>query len=270
MLNAVPIVSDIPDTQTLDKIVKETTRIIHRSAEAAIPYKTLNPFRYNELPDEILRNIHERNRLRKDFQVTRDQQYRLQAKALTTTIRQQIRAHKNVTYNERLRKLNPADGSLWRLNKYLRRERQRINIIQDDNGTIVTDDREIAGKIAEAFESYHRTVDTTPQNLSRVQNVINSFLSQNPADPEQLCKYLAKPRQVKRLITHSPSLKAPGEDVIRNRSPETLTAPRYYLLAGYADQSPVIRINTVIRNRSPETLTAPRYYLLAGTLTSRR
>ncbi|KAK9710002.1 hypothetical protein QE152_g26263 [Popillia japonica] len=97
----------------------------------------------------------------------------------------------------RLRKLNPADGALWRLNKYLRRERQRINTIQDEDGTIVTHDREIAGKIAEAFESYHRTADTTPQNQSRVQDEINSFLLQNPADSEQSYKYLAKPRQNK-------------------------------------------------------------------------
>ncbi|GJQ78659.1 hypothetical protein Trydic_g11762 [Trypoxylus dichotomus] len=65
ILNEVPIVSDIPDIETLDSLVAAVGTMIRQAAEKMIPRKTIDPYHYNELPMDILNFIRSRNRIRK-------------------------------------------------------------------------------------------------------------------------------------------------------------------------------------------------------------
>ncbi|KAK9679962.1 hypothetical protein QE152_g39531 [Popillia japonica] len=229
--------TEIHDTITLDRMVQEFTDKIREVADRTIPLKTVNPFRYNELPLQVAELIKERNRLRKHFQRfqrTRDQDTRREANALTTTIRQMILKHtynerlrNNDTYNERLRNINPYDGSIWKLNRHLRLERRQISVIEDENDTPAFRDQDIAERpafrdqdiaerIATAFEQYHNTPETTPQTEHLVNNTIHNYFLNKPIDPNTTHDFLTSPAEIKRLIKLSPSLKAPGPDGIQN------------------------------------------------------
>lgn len=122
--------------------------------------------------------------------------------------------HRNEKCNERLQKLKPGDGSLWRLNKYLRTERHQITVIEDEEGSAVFRDRDIAEKIASAFESYHATPNTSDQTELQVQSALNNFFLQNPIFPVRSQQYITSSKVIKKLIKQSPFLKAPGKDGI--------------------------------------------------------
>ncbi|KAK9710042.1 hypothetical protein QE152_g26270 [Popillia japonica] len=101
-----------------------------------------------------------------------------------------------------------------RSNKYLRTERHQITVIEDEEGSAVFRDRDIAEKIASAFESYHATPNTSDQTELQVQSALNNFFLQNPIFPVRSQQYITSPKVIKKLIKQSPFLKAPGKDGI--------------------------------------------------------
>ncbi|KAK9709967.1 hypothetical protein QE152_g26310 [Popillia japonica] len=111
LMNGIQLVSDIPDIATLDRMVREYTDNIRKVANKTISLKTINPFRYNELPAYVAELIKGRNRLRKQFQRTRDQDVRREANTLTSCIRKTILKHRNDTYNDRLTQAMDLYGS---------------------------------------------------------------------------------------------------------------------------------------------------------------
>ncbi|GJQ87840.1 hypothetical protein Trydic_g1808 [Trypoxylus dichotomus] len=56
ILNEVPIVSDIPDIETLDTLVAAVGAAIRKAADKTIPTETVDPYRYSELPIDV-RNL---------------------------------------------------------------------------------------------------------------------------------------------------------------------------------------------------------------------
>ncbi|GJQ87704.1 hypothetical protein Trydic_g14166 [Trypoxylus dichotomus] len=64
ILNEVPIVSDIPDIEALDSLITAVGAAIRKAADKTIPIKTLDPFRYSELPIDVRNLIRSRNRIR--------------------------------------------------------------------------------------------------------------------------------------------------------------------------------------------------------------
>ncbi|KAK9753655.1 hypothetical protein QE152_g1799 [Popillia japonica] len=119
-LEAHPIVNELNTVQDLDETVDAFTRNITEAIAQSIPRKTFNPNTYNELPPHILRHIADRNRERRAYQRTRDLVQKRE-KDLNREIKRMVAEHRDTTYTNRLRKINSKDGSIWKLNKHLRK-----------------------------------------------------------------------------------------------------------------------------------------------------
>ncbi|GJQ88739.1 hypothetical protein Trydic_g21044, partial [Trypoxylus dichotomus] len=187
-----------------------------KAADKTIPVKTVDPFKYSELPIDVRNLIRCRNRLRKLYQRTRRREDREEFQRLSTVIRRRVRQHRDEIYEERLRRINPRDGSIWRLNKHLRSQRTKIYSIDNPDGTAALQDRDIAANLAGAFEEYHNTPETDPATETQVEESLRSFYLHNPIFPETSLEFLTSPRCIRKLISKSPSLKAPGNDNIQN------------------------------------------------------
>ncbi|KAK9744302.1 hypothetical protein QE152_g7875 [Popillia japonica] len=66
-----------------------------------------------------------------------------------------IAEHRDATYTNRLRKINAKDGSIWKMNKHLRKSYHRINALRQQDGTMIMEKRYIAEMLAAAFREYH-------------------------------------------------------------------------------------------------------------------
>ncbi|KAK9678955.1 Endonuclease-reverse transcriptase [Popillia japonica] len=80
------IMHNIDTVEELDKIVETFTNNITCAIEKAIPQKTINPYKFNELPPKIVTHIAERNRHRRLYQRRRDPLYNQQMKECTRII----------------------------------------------------------------------------------------------------------------------------------------------------------------------------------------
>ncbi|GJQ87839.1 hypothetical protein Trydic_g1807 [Trypoxylus dichotomus] len=116
---------------------------------------------------------------------------------LSTEIRHRVRQHRDEIY-------------------HLRSQRTRISAIDNPDGTAALQDRDIAASLAGAFEQYHNTPETDPATEELVEESLRSFYLKSPIFPETALEFLTSPGCIRKHISKSSSLKAPGNDNIQN------------------------------------------------------
>ncbi|KAK9708180.1 hypothetical protein QE152_g27403 [Popillia japonica] len=79
------------------------------------------------MPASALEQIAERNKKRRLYQRTRDPSHLADMKRLSVEIKNKVAQHKNQEYANRLGDISTRDGSIWRLNKHLRRPHEGVN-----------------------------------------------------------------------------------------------------------------------------------------------
>ncbi|KAK9686403.1 hypothetical protein QE152_g37225 [Popillia japonica] len=129
------------------------------------------------MPASALEQIAERNKKRRLYQRTRDPSHLADMKRLSVEIKNKVAQHKNQEYanrlgdistrdgsiwrlNKHLRRphegVNAArDGSIWRLNKHLRRPHEGVNAVQRPDGAYAIQREEVAETMANTFRRYH-------------------------------------------------------------------------------------------------------------------
>ncbi|KAK9744317.1 hypothetical protein QE152_g7881 [Popillia japonica] len=236
------------------------TRKIQEAMKVTIPTRTIDPFRSSELPQPVLDDIKERNRLRRRYRRTREAETRVEISEANRRIQNSIRQHRNDVYRDRLTKVNVRDGSFWKLTKHLRKQFQPITSLEDENGSIAMEDGEIVAMAARTFEGYHQVPDTDQETVKQVEQVVHQFLLNHPPFPgsaERLLtgpkvvhqfllnhppfpgsaeRLLTGPSTVKRYIMSSPSTKAPGHDniqgIVLKNLPKKLLVQLTYIING--------------------------------------
>ncbi|GJQ68551.1 hypothetical protein Trydic_g17117 [Trypoxylus dichotomus] len=154
--------NDIDTTDQLEQLVNALSNKIASAADKCIPHKTIDLQKNEQLSDEIKNLIWQRNTLRKWFQASRNTTYEQDA--------------------NQLRGISVRDGSIWRLTRNLRRSRPIILPLKKPNGDAVTS-TEIAEEIANGFEAFYLTPETSPGHQDTVNYTVSSFLTNNPANP---------------------------------------------------------------------------------------
>ncbi|KAK9679285.1 hypothetical protein QE152_g40140 [Popillia japonica] len=167
----------------LEDAVEAMTRKIQEAMKVTIPTKKIDPFRSSELPQQVLEEIRERNRLRRRYQRTREAKTRVEMSKANRRIQNSIRQHRNDVYRNRLTKVNVRDGSFWNLTKHLRKQYQPITSLEDENGSIAMEDEEIAAMAARTFDGYHQVPDTDQETVEHVEQVVDLFLLNHPPFP---------------------------------------------------------------------------------------
>ncbi|KAK9708143.1 hypothetical protein QE152_g27391 [Popillia japonica] len=218
MLNQRAVNNRLESAEDLESAVTTLTEDIVRAAKRSIPLKIVDPYKFSEMPADIRVQIAERNKKRRMYQRTRDPNHLAEMKSLSAEIKSKVAQHRNEVYASRLGEINVRDGSIWRLNKHLRRPHEGVNAVQRPDGTYVIQREEVAEMMADTFRRYHEMPmpPSDDETYNMVQSTVSGFLLQNPIHPINALGLLTTPKRVREIISRTPSTKAPGPDNIQN------------------------------------------------------
>lgn len=171
------------------------------------------------LPPEIKDLIRQKNRARKRWQQTWDPESHAEYNRLKRLVANELKAHHNSMWENKLENLTTEDCSLWKMARSLRNKTEKMPPIHGANGLAHTDQEK-----AEAFVNnlelqcspnlQHADLDWVDQ----VERETERFLN----DEHQSLIEAASPKEVKQLINQSKNRKAPGPDGIRNEALKAL------------------------------------------------
>lgn len=172
ILNANVIINNKINTkQCLDQEILKLTNNIELALNE-ITNKVKIKRKEEELPEDIINKIKQRNRTRRIWQKTRDPVHKISYKRQTETIREEITAYRNTIWTQKLSKINIYDKSLWKTTKIFRRKLQLIPTLEVNNSEAFTD-KDKAEMIATQYEEVH-SIDLT-NNDAKQEEIIKSI-----------------------------------------------------------------------------------------------
>lgn len=151
----------------------------------------------NKLPPEIILEIREKNRLRRQWQTTRDPAIKNALNSKIQFIRSIITTYKQDEWNKYLDTVNIQDGSLYRINKCLLHKRPATHPLSGPNSLVFseTDKAElIADSLVNQFSpNPGPDLPEVTSSLLKISSVSsNSKLFTTPADIKTLLSKLPK------------------------------------------------------------------------------
>ncbi|KAL4143249.1 hypothetical protein QTP88_005604 [Uroleucon formosanum] len=173
------------------------------------------------LPSFIIDEIKAKNRLRREWQTSRDPETKRRLNAKQHFIRAVLSTHKKDKWDKFLESLDTQDGSIYKINKTLLHKRPATHPLSGPNGLVfsATDKAElIADSLAQQF-----TLNPGPE-LPEVTNFIRRFTNAAPSSTLH-----TSPNFVADILSKLPKNRAPGEDLITNTALRLL--PRNMILA---------------------------------------
>ncbi|KAL4143248.1 hypothetical protein QTP88_005603 [Uroleucon formosanum] len=173
------------------------------------------------LPSFIIDEIKAKNRLRREWQTSRDPETKRRLNAKQHFIRAVLSTHKKDKWDKFLESLDTQDGSIYKINQTLLHKRPATHPLSGPNGLVfsATDKAElIADSLAQQF-----TLNPGPE-LPEVTNFIRRFTNAAPSSTLH-----TSPGFVADILSKLPKNRAPGEDLITNTALRLL--PRNMILA---------------------------------------
>lgn len=214
--NKILINNNISSIECLENELSKFSEAIISARNITSKIKVIRPFT-DQLPDEIINLIKYRNRLRKSWQTHRDLYDKELANTLTQQIKIKIENHRNEEWENKLAKLTPSNGSLWKMTKFLKKEPRIIPTLTVNSIDHNTDERK-AEILANTFKETHNIGST---NSDEDQNIINSvsafLLKHKNIHSDNTKHYLTNPSELKNIIKDLLNNKAPGLDGIDNK-----------------------------------------------------
>jgi len=201
--------------QDVDLEIANFTQDIHRCIEVsslpALPKE--NPF---ILPRRIRELIREKNRVRRQYQRTRDPALAHRRNVLQTQVRLDIYEYKQDRWKTKIDSLSTEDCSLWRMAKLLRNPFQKTPPIHGTRGVKYTHQGK-ADAFAESLEGQFSPVydNLDLDHASLVHREVSRYLNTTPNTDDINA---ASPAEVRKLLHNLKSKKAPGHDNISNKS----------------------------------------------------
>lgn len=203
-INVNPPVNNIPQIDSAIDLFTNTinTAILNSSH---IPLKRKNP---NTLPDEIINEIRQKNRLRRVWQSTRDPTTKRLLNNKINFIRAIIATHKQDEWDKFLDSLDHKDGSIYKISKSLLHKSPATHPLLGPNG-LVFSPHDKAELLADSM-AHQFTLNPGP-DLPEV-SLASHKLSSEPVTT----KYFTSPGTIFKIISKLPKKRAPGEDLITN------------------------------------------------------
>lgn len=225
--------NNILNAEELETEVTKLTQAITHAKHKHTHRKRISTTRDN-LPQHILDIIKQKNRLRKQWQTTRDLHTKTQMTLMNRQVKSEISTHLNSTWQTKLESLHPQDNSLWKIAKALRKPHKPIPTLEHNN-THATSDKDKAEILANTFEQIHNTNTVDTDEHKHIENTVDTFLTkQYPLTPQQRKKLLTKPSEIAQIAKTLPNNKAPGHDnidnlILKNLSKKTYTQITYII-----------------------------------------
>ncbi|KAB0804621.1 hypothetical protein PPYR_01591 [Photinus pyralis] len=212
---ALPPVPIINTTDQLDEAVALITTTINRAIAASTTTRAKDDWDPLALTDIIKELIRDKNRARREYQRSRDPADKAELNRLEREVKTSIWNHRNEQWRQKVESLNPDDGSLWTMSRYLRKKRPRLPPLHGPFGVAYTD-ADKAEALADSLEAQCSPVyeHLDEAHIQRVHSHVRRQLAVPP--PDRIPHTTAG--EVRNFLTHLKIRKAPGPDGIPNRA----------------------------------------------------
>jgi hypothetical protein len=201
-----PSIQPIRTSQDIDAALNLFTANITTAVNNSTYTRNNRTFK-SDLPPEIAKEIEIKNRLRREWQRSRDPLVKRRLNCKIKFIRLILKTHRADEWDRFLDTLDAQDGSIYKLNKKLLNKTPAVHPLIGPNG-LMYKDVDKAELFADTFE--HQFMPTTGPDIPAVNTFIHSLRS-----PSQAACYTT-PGTVQKIINQIPKRKAPGADSITN------------------------------------------------------
>jgi hypothetical protein len=212
--NNIEINSKIESPNDINTEINKFTSTIQNTIHNLIKTKTLKP-KQEQLPENIINLIRNKNKTRKLWQNTRNPFYKTLMNSQIKEIKKSIAIHRQKAWADKLQNLNTNDNSLWRMSRSLKKEYKTIPTLIENNDEYMTTSQK-ANILADKFQEVHNTHANllTPEQTEIKAHVTGLNLNNN-LKPNWY-KYATNPNEITDIIRKLPPTKAPGPDKIQN------------------------------------------------------
>lgn len=131
-------------------------------------------------------------------------------------IRIKIGEYKNKIMEEKLSKLTPSNGSLWKVTKFLKKKPQEIPTLSSNSIDCITDEQKTE-LLAETYEKIHDIGPTNSSEDKKIIEIVENYLSSHSNTNNESKKYHTQPLEIKNIIKNLANNKSPGIDEIDNK-----------------------------------------------------
>lgn len=204
--------------QDIDKAIASLNSNIHSAIlNSTYTIKKSNQFK---LPPEILLEIAEKNRLRREWQRLRDPAIKRRMNSKISFIRAILQTHRQDEWDRFMDSISPNLNSIYKLNKKLLNKTPAIHPLAGPNGPLFSA-AEKAAKFADTFEAQFSP------NPGPTLAVVNDSLREISSSKFNNT-FFTTPGTIQSIIKRLPNHKAPGEDSITNTAIKNLP-PKFIL-----------------------------------------
>lgn len=141
----------------------------------------------DELPRRIKELIRQKNKTKRKAQRTLNPNYKLETNRLTNIIKEEINTYREEKWDDKVKSLNTADGSLWRMSKALKHKPTIITPISGPQGVAYSsqDKAEVfATSLEEQFKIHTFENDESDKELEQeIHTTIRNFENSPPLIP---------------------------------------------------------------------------------------
>lgn len=206
--------TEVPQNKSdVDNAIRTITKNITNAYQEATEEFTVRAD-YKAIPKHIRNQIKMKNKLRKEYQKTLNPLIKQQVNNWQKDINNQLRAHNQENWNNKIENLSMEDNSVWTMVRALKADRTNNMPLNTKNGKVYTDEEKVK-TFAETIEQQFLlnsepkdpqsdyTIISTNQEYFRNKEFPNTFQKVTTADIINIIKKLA-------------NRKAPGQDCISN------------------------------------------------------
>lgn len=173
-----------------------------------------------KLPQHILHEIKEKNKLRKEYYHTLDPDQKRKLNALQTQIKNLLQEYRNDQWRKKVESIDEDPAEMWKTIKSLRREPTQKTTLKSGHQHLISN-VDKAEAYADLLEKQFSNNIPTPANLEAELQQERQHFEDHQTDMEM------RPATIDEVQTHInnlPNKKAPGPDGIKSRALKELPA----------------------------------------------
>jgi len=223
----VPFDPELHNEMAIDTCVENFSGAVLKALEATTPKCRPRDDPRPSIPAGIQDEIRLKNRLRRQWQITRDPALKAEANRLQRSVSRRLTEWRNDQWSATLESLDPQDQSLWRMTKRLMRVPTPSPPLVTPGGLALSDP-EKAEALADNLETQFQPVadPSVPAVIEMVDVALRSYFISPASEPQ-----FTTPEEVHTAIRGLKVSKAPGPNGIPNRVLKHLPKRAVSLLA---------------------------------------
>ena len=212
--SSITINNRLGEIEDIDKNINELTASINKALQKSTPeQKLIEP--NHSLPLHIQKLIQERNKERRSYQASRNEDTKLNRNRLSNQIKKEIATWKNKQWSDKLSNLSVKNNSLWKMTKSLTKKVAWEIPPLNDGDDIALSNEEKAEALAKNYEKVHKLTEKYgDEKCCDLTSDLADIIRRETTNPSEVT--LTSPREIKSIIKSFKNKKAPGKDGIVN------------------------------------------------------